>query len=62
MNLSLHPFKVMRLFTGLWLVLIPSLWLYWDQWTAKPALLAFVAGLPLAAAALASLIRDRWRL
>lgn len=62
MSLPVNPAKVLRLFAPLWALLAISLWLHWDAWEARPVLLAFVAGLPLAAAAASAFIGERWRL
>lgn len=54
--------KVMRLFAPLWALLALSLCVRWAEWTARPALFAAIAFAPLAAAGIAYLVRDRWRL
>lgn len=62
MYLPVNPTKVLRLFAPLWLLLALSLLLHWQRWQESPLILAFVGALPVAAALIAGLMRDRWRL
>jgi hypothetical protein len=62
MTLPVNPSKVLQLFAPLWMLLCISLLVHWQSWQAAPFLLIFVASLPVAAAAGAALLRDRWRL
>jgi hypothetical protein len=62
MSLPVNPAKVLRLFAPLWLLLALSLWLHWSAWQTKPALLASIALLPIAAAFATALMREQWRL
>jgi hypothetical protein len=62
MTFELNPMKAMRMFSALWVLLIPSLWLYWADWARQPIMLALVGGLPVWAAMAAYFIGRRWRL
>ena len=62
MTLPVNPAKVLRLFAPLWALMALSLGIYWQSWQSQPIAFAAVASLPIGAALLASLVRDRWRL
>lgn len=62
MSLPVNPSKVLQLFAPLWVLLGISLLVHWQAWRDAPLLLAFVASLPIAAAAGSALLRDRWRI
>jgi hypothetical protein len=57
-----NPIRFGGLFTPIWLLLAPSLWLYWDEWMASPVSLALIGGLPVIGALAAIPLRNRWRL
>lgn len=62
LELPVRPLALLRMFVPLVPLLALSLWLRWDQWTAKPWLLGVVLGSPLALLGLVFALRDRWRL
>jgi len=62
MTLPVNPTKILWLFAPLWVLLGISLFVHWQTWRDAPLLLAFVASLPIAAAAGSALLRDRWRI
>ncbi len=61
--LRIHPIRFAAIFAPLWLLLGPSLWLYWNEWMERPILLTFVGGAPILAALIAAVfLRPRWYL
>ncbi len=63
MYLDLNPLRFGAMFAPIWLLMAPSLWLYWDQWAADPILAGLIGGMPLIAGGLAAtVLRHRWRL
>lgn len=62
MILPVNPAKVLRLFAPLWALLALSLWINWSAWASRPISLAAIAVLPIGAALISGLMRERWRL
>ena len=62
MTLELNPLRFAAIFSPIWLLVAPSLYLYWNDWMEQPWLLAGVAGLPIWAWVFARLVQGRWRL
>lgn len=62
MKLELNPLRFAAMFSPIWLFVVPSLFLYWNDWMAQPWLLAGVAGLPLWAWIFGLMVQGRWAL
>lgn len=50
------------MFAPLWALLALSLWVHWESWQTKPIMFGAIASLPILAALLSTLARERWRL